>query len=228
MGSEMCIRDSNRAVNAGGAINTSTQGTTTIDRSLIRMNDAELGGGVNSEGTTTISDSTLSGNTARLDGSAARAENVNGNTNALLEIIRSTIADNETTGTIDRNVIDANDATVTIQSSLLSRNFAGNGGFALLDPDIISHGNNLYHNLNFIFPSPSLDVSTDTLTFNPVTAGLDIILQDHGSIEPSVLTYALLPGSLAIGNGTGTNIVDITGANRGLSLIHISEPTRPY
>ena len=182
-------------------------------------NDAERGGGVNSEGTTTISDSTLSGNTARLDGSAARAENVNGNTNALLEIIRSTIADNETTGTIDRNVIDANDATVTIQSSLLSRNFAGNGGFALLDPDIISHGNNLYHNLNFIFPSPSLDVSTDTLTFNPVTAGLDIILQDHGSIEPSVLTYALLPGSDAIDNGrppgTDTTIVDATGANRG-------------
>ena len=113
---------SNRAVNAGGAINTSTQGTTTIDRSLIRMNDAERGGGVNSEGTTTISDSTLSGNTAFVDGSAARADNVNGNTNALIEIIRSTIADNETTGTTDRNVIDANDATVTIQSSLLSRN----------------------------------------------------------------------------------------------------------
>ena len=205
---------SNRAVNAGGAINTSTQGTTTIDRSLIRMNDAQRGGGVNSEGTTTISDSTISGNTAFFDGSAARADNDNGNTNALIEIIRSTIADNEVTGTTNRNVIDANDATVTIQSSLLSRNLDINGNIALLDSDIISLGNNLYDDLAFVLPSSSVTFS-DILALGPLTAGLDTILQDLGSIEPSVLTYALLPGSLAIGNGTGTNIVDITGANRG-------------
>ena len=205
---------SNRAVNAGGAINTSTQGTTTIDRSLIRMNDAQRGGGVNSEGTTTISDSTISGNTAFFDGSAARADNDNGNTNALIEIIRSTIADNEITGTTNRNVIDANDATVTIQSSLLSRNLDINGNIALLDSDIISLGNNLYDDLAFVLPSSSVTFS-DILALGPLTAGLDTILQDLGSIEPSVLTYALLPGSLAIGNGTGTNIVDITGANRG-------------
>ena len=205
---------SNRAVNAGGAINTSTQGTTTIDRSLIRMNDAQRGGGVNSEGTTTISDSTISGNTAFFDGSAARADNDNGNTNALIEIIRSTIADNEVTGTTNRNVIDANDATVTIQSSILSRNLDINGNIALLDSDIISLGNNLYDDLAFVLPSSSVTFS-DILALGPLTAGLDTILQDLGSIEPSVLTYALLPGSLAIGNGTGTNIVDITGANRG-------------
>ena len=119
------------------------------------MNDAARGGGVNSEGTTTISDSTLSGNRASVDGSAARADNDNGNTNALLEIIRSTIADNEITGNFDRNVIDANDATVTIQSSLLSRNLHINGNFALLDSDITSLGNNLYDDcLLYTSPSP--------------------------------------------------------------------------
>jgi len=232
----LTIADGYSSSDGGGVEN---YGALTITNSTLSGNSAPNGGGVYNYGTLTITDSTLSGNVARHVGGGIDNESAlivanstfSGNSapygggidnDVMLTVTNSTFSGNHAIygGGID------NTGKLTVTNSTLAGNSAGEGGGIAADfgtmantiiagntaptgPDVVGAVNSKGYNLIGNNSGGSGFVATDLqgTALNPLNPLLGPLQNNGGPTE----TMALLPGSLAIGDGSVALAVDANG-----------------
>jgi len=181
---------------SGGGID-NVLGTLTMTNSTLSGNSALYGGGVYNDGTATVTNSTLSGNSATTSGASGGFGGGIENANGTLTLTNSTLSGNS--ASFDGGGIE-NFATLNLTNTIVAGNIAGGTG-----PDINGAVMTTDHNLigstsgttgitngvhgDIVNPTPRLDTLKDNGGTTPLPDG------SH------VKTFALLPGSPAIGAG---------------------------
>jgi len=199
---------------AGGAIYNGASGHLTVDRSLMRDNEGNLGGAVFNDGQFDLINSTLSNNTAADDGGAIFNSNLNSDP---LAVANSTITQNDAADE-GGGIFNATGADAAVDSTIVADNTAGG---LLVDSG---------PNLDGIFAGDFTMVGSapngSFPVFNHYTLnGTNNLLATDPDLQPladnggATQTHALVAGSPAIDAGSNPENLDVDQRGEGFPRV---------